>query len=298
MVRELLALDAATHPAEAVSRTIPRIPDSDRHTELMTGPPAPPVPSNPNRPPPVVLFSEYLRRTPQPASIGPIARATNPPTVSGLDERSKNRLVRLFEDTAPAISADAFAHGACATPEGREQMATVVIDRLDKDWADMRFRWPRYRGQTKFEQLTEQLHTGLQEAEILDVAGAWLDAYARLETPWLREAEARYTDGLDEILRGTGAARRDREIVRRSDIGSDPVIEEPLRRFLAEKPGLRPLGDKLHEAQAELDAGNSADAITDVGNGFATPADASRPSRQDARRTDQSSTGCGRVQGN
>ncbi len=133
MVRELLALDAATHPAEAVSRTIPRIPDSDRHTELMTGPPAPHVPSNPNRPPPVVLFSEYLRRTPQPASIGPIARATNPPTVSGLDEKSKNRLVRLFEDTAPAISTTTFAHSARATPEGREQMATVVIDRLDKD---------------------------------------------------------------------------------------------------------------------------------------------------------------------
>ena len=59
-----------------------------------------------------------------------------------------------------------------------------------------------------------------------------------------------------------------RELIRRADLGTSHVIELPVHRFLATRPGWQDLDEKLRQAQSELAAGNSGDAVTDTGTGL------------------------------
>jgi hypothetical protein len=193
-----------------------------------------------------VLFSQYISTRPltRPTdSTGEVTPVSLMSVRGALGSEHRNRLLRAFEDTAPAITGIAFALNGRPTVEGADRMATTVIDRLEGDWADMRFRWRRYPRQRPFNQLGEHLLELSHDDEVLDMAGAWLDAFARLPggMPWMKEAEERYATALDEILRGTIYARRGRDIILREDTGSEVVIEGPLWRFMLDRPDLKDL---------------------------------------------------------
>ena len=231
----------------------------------------PPVPIavQPSAPPPVTLFGTYISQRPLRPLDMPRDSIGNPVPAALLNlhpqlgQKGMARLLRLMEDTAPSIAASAFSPTGRPTPEGRDILASLVIDRLDKEWADLRFR--RSGGGDGFRRLANEMAQFELDAELLDVAGAWLDSYARIpNVRWLDEKEREFCRGLDEILADTSYARRDREIVRRSDVGSAPVIERPLSRFLLGRPDLAHIDGKLREAQEELDRGRPADAITDI----------------------------------
>jgi hypothetical protein len=225
-----------------------------------------PTDVQPNAPPPVTLFGRYISLRPLDMprdSIGNPVPAALLNLHPQLGQKGMAQLIRLMEDTAPSIVASAFSPTGQPTPQGRDILASLVIDRLDKEWADLRFRRPG--GGNGFLRLANEMAQLELDAELLDVAGAWLDSYARIpNVRWLDEKEREFCSGLDEILANTSYARRAREIVRRSDVGSVPVIERPLNRFLLGRPDLAHIDAKLREAQEELDRGHPADAITDI----------------------------------
>ncbi len=118
---------------------------------------------------------------------------------------------------------------------------------------------------TTYASLTERVEVE-PDARVLDIIGAWLDAYARLPgLPWLREKEDAFAADLDEVLRETPYARRGRDLVLRVDAGSASVIEEPFRAFVTGRSDLVAVERRLHDALTELDAGRGGDAITDAG---------------------------------
>jgi len=181
-----------------------------------------------------------------------------------LDERVRVRLIRLLEASAPAITGGTCARNAPATPEGRGLMAEVVLDRLEFEWGE-EIRLRHGHG-PNFRVLLAELRSAERDVGVLDILGAWLDVYARLPgCPWFVEKESSFARDLDAILQDTRYARRDRELIRRADLGTSHVIELPVHRFLATRPGWQDLDEKLRQAQSELAAGNSGDAVTDTG---------------------------------
>jgi hypothetical protein len=100
----------------------------------------------------------------------------------------------------------------------------------------------------------------------LDAVGAWIDSYARLpDTSWLREDEAAFISGVEEVFSGSIFAIRGREIILREDLGASVLIDKPLASLVTSNPALRAVDDKLREALSEIAGGNAADAVTDAG---------------------------------
>ena len=214
-----------------------------------------------------VLFSIYLQRRGYEAptdSAGNSLLAATFVMRSELLPQAAVRLVDVMALSAPSIEATAFARDAAPTKDGMRVMAVVTMQRLESEWGEHWFR--DHRGLVSFDQMAQGIFRIESDSRLLDVAGAWLDAYARIPgIPWLSEKESSFAAALDKILQGSSFARRDREIVLRKDVGTAPILEEPLRQFLANRPEYRNIELRLRDAQDELDQGNAADAVTDIG---------------------------------
>lgn len=227
--------------------------------------PAPPtVPDV--RPPESVLYSRYIRarpRDPEPAGGSRAATAAMVAMAArtGLDDAVRNRLLLALEDCAPSITGGAYDPDGHPTNEGVAAMVSVVAERLSRFLGELSLA-------TRDRQALDALVQVIRfepDPRVLDVVGAWLDAYARIPSlRWLEEAETEFAARIDHVLADTSYARRGRDIVLRRDAGSAPVVEQPLRAFMANNPRFAAVDTKLAEAFAELDAGNGADAITDA----------------------------------
>jgi hypothetical protein len=181
---------------------------------------------------------------------------------TGLDEAVRNRLLLAIQDCSPCLVRGVYDSQGRPTDEGIGAMVDVVAERLARSWGELALRAPSRQA---WDVLAEVVVYEDRQPYVLDVLGAWLDAYARIPgQPWLQEAEARFMARVDEALAPTTYARRGRDLVLRRDAGSAPVVERPLRAFRTNNPQFAHLDHKLGEALAELDAGNGADAITDA----------------------------------
>lgn len=180
---------------------------------------------------------------------------------TGLNEAIRNRLLLALTDCAPSITGGAYDPDGPPTNDGVGAMVSVVADRLSRLWGELALATGDRRA---WDTLVEVVRYE-DDPRVLDVIGAWLDAYARIpRLRWLEESESKFAARIDQVLTDTRYARRGRDIVLCRDAGSAPVVEQPLRAFIVNNPQFAAIDTKIAEALAELDAGKGADAITDA----------------------------------
>lgn len=180
-----------------------------------------------------------------------------------LTETARNKLVVLVERHQPkvVVPGSRFEYAA-------HEMANIAIELMVDVRGDLSLRPTSSHPQLlpkPFDDLAGFiLHEECPLA--LDAVGAWIDSYARLpHTRWLREDEAAFISGVDQVLSGSIFAIRGREIILREDLGASVLIDKPLASLVTSNPALRAVDDKLREALSEIAAGNAADAVTDAG---------------------------------
>ncbi len=183
--------------------------------------------------------------------------------IDPLPESIRHKVVILIEKCQPMVPIPGSRFNSPA-----QEMANIAIERMVAVRGDLSLRSHRPHPQMlprPFEDLTRYVIEG-DCPLALDAVGAWADTYARLPgLHWLRDEEARFLSGLDEILSDTNFAVRGREVILREDLGASVLVDKPLAALITSDPALRGVDDKLREALAELDAGKAADAVTDAG---------------------------------
>lgn len=227
--------------------------------------PAAPAPDV--RPPASVLYSDYIAGQPGEPELEYGSRSATAMMAAahalrtGLSEPVRSRLLLALRDSAPSIVRGVYSPAGEPSGEGMGLIVDVVAARLARAWGELSME---VQGTRAWDEMMEVIVHG-PDPRVLDVAGAWLDAYARIPGQrWLQVSEEAFASRLDEVLAETAYARRGRDVVRRRDARSAPAVEQPLRAFMTDNPRFALVDFKLAEAFAELNAGKGADAITDA----------------------------------
>lgn len=221
------------------------------------------------RPGNVLLYSSYLRTRPADPRPMDTDEQHNPfwgamPYIDPLPGPVRHKLALAMERHGLSLVEGATVYGRRIPPRG-DVMGLIARERLVEEWGDLSLRGHPYTSESSFQRLTAVVLDG-DAAQALDVVGAWTDAYAKIPgAEWPAERESAFLDAVAAALLDTKFAVRGRDVVLRVDLGAAVLVDAPTRLLLTENPRFAPVDDKLREALSEIDAGRTADAVTDGG---------------------------------